>query len=106
MSARTVRTLAAGICVAAIAGMIVSAVLGSTGGALTAGLVAATAVLCSIVATAVAGPRPAAVNRGDPARLEALVQRLVDSGAPEEDVRALVDEARRWSSSSGPNVPI
>jgi hypothetical protein len=92
--------------------MIASAVAGSTGAALTLGLVTATAVLCSLVATAVTGPRPAPLRRGDPAQVEAMVRRLVEAGADEAAVRALVTEARRLGrssdlgSSSRPEAPI
>lgn len=95
MTARTVRALTAGICAVGIAGMIGGAVAASTGAALTFGLVTATAVLCSIVATAVSGARPGTSGRGDPRRVEDLVRALVDSGADEAEVRALVAEARR-----------
>jgi len=87
--------LAAAVCVVGIAGMIVSAVAASTGAALTLGLMTAIAVLCSIVATTVTGSRPEPVRRGDPARVEALVRRLVEAGADEADVRALVTQAKR-----------
>ncbi|HSH61166.1 MAG TPA: hypothetical protein VK988_16310 [Acidimicrobiales bacterium] len=112
MTARTVRGLASGVCVVGIAGMIASAVAGSTGAALTLGLLTATAVLCSIVATTVTGSRPVPVRRADPARVESLVRRLVESGADEADVRALVAQAKRLhrsadlGSSADPDVPI
>jgi hypothetical protein len=101
VTARAVRGLAAGVCIAGIAGMIVSAVAASTGAALTFGLVTATAVLCSIVATAVTGPRPAPVRSGDPEKVESLVRRLIEAGADEGDVRALVVEAKRLGRSPG-----
>ena len=101
MTARTVRGLAAAVCVAGIAGMIVSAVAGSTGAALTLGLMTATAVLCSIVATTVTSARPGPVRRGDPARVDALVRRLVEAGADEDDVRALVAQAKRLGRGAG-----
>ncbi len=85
--------------------MIASAVAGSTGAALTLGLVTATAVLCSIVATTVTGSRPAPLRRGDPARVESLVRRLVEGGADEADVRALVAQAKRLGRAGGERRP-
>ena len=82
--------------------MIASSVAGSTGAALTLGLVTATAVLCSIVATTVTGPRSAPLRRGDPQRVEAMVRRLVEAGADEADVRALVAEAKRLGRRGEP----
>ncbi len=79
--------------------MIASAVAGSTGAALTLGLVTAAAVLCSIVATTVTGTRAGPLRQGDPARVEAMVRRLVDGGADEAAVRALVAEAQRLGRS-------
>src|SRR5687767_2902941 len=55
MSPRVVRRVVIAVCVAGIAGMIVSSIADNTGAALTAGLVTAIAVLCLIVATAVTG---------------------------------------------------
>ncbi len=110
MTARTVRGLASVLCIAGVAGMIASAVAASTGAALTFGLMTATAVLCSIVATTVTGSRPAPVRRGDPCGVEAqegietrvedvgdvedMVRRLVEAGAEEADVRELVARAK------------
>ena len=109
MTARTVRGLAWAVCVTGVVGMIASALAGSTGAALTLGLMTATAVLCSIVATAVTGPRPAPLRRGDPARVEAaveeMVRRLVQAGADEADVRALVAQARRLGRSASERAP-
>ncbi len=105
MTARAVRGMAAAVCVAGIAGMIVSAVAGSTGAALTLGLMTATAVLCSIVATAVTSARPGPVRRGDPAQVDALVRRLVEAGADEDDVRALVAQAKRLGRRPGTAAP-
>lgn len=105
MTARTVRGLAAAVCVAGIAGMIVSAVAASTGAALTFGLMTAIAVLCSIVATTVTASRPGPVRQGDPALVDALVRRLVEAGADEDDVRALVAQAKRLGRSADQRPP-
>ena len=54
VAARTVRLIAIGVCVAGIAGMIVTSALNHTGAAITFGILTAVAVLCSMVATSVA----------------------------------------------------
>ncbi|MDQ1393492.1 MAG: hypothetical protein QOF30_2469 [Acidimicrobiaceae bacterium] len=54
ISVGVVRTAALVVCVAGIAGMIVTSILNHNGAAVTFGLVTAVAVLCSMVAKAVA----------------------------------------------------
>jgi hypothetical protein len=54
MSASAVRSVALVVCVLGIAGMIVTSILNHNGAAVTFGLVTAVAVLCSMVAKAVA----------------------------------------------------
>jgi hypothetical protein len=54
VSIRAVRRTAVAVCAGGIAGMIVSSVLNHNGAAITFGLITAAAVLCSMVATAVA----------------------------------------------------
>ncbi len=86
-----------GVCAGGIAGMILGSVTHRDALALTCGLVTVVAVLCLIVATAVAGsghqgPDPA---EAEAAVLEQRVRRLVASGAPEQEVRDLVREAVR-----------
>ncbi len=54
VSVKTVRTVALVICVAGIAGMIVTSILNHNGAAVTFGLVSAVAVVCAMVAKAVA----------------------------------------------------
>ena len=103
ISAQAVRRVVLVVCVAGIAGMIVSSIAGSNGAAMTFGLVAAVAVVCSIVATAVSTGRvdaSAEGGRGGDAddlgqRVEAHVAALVASGADEAAVRALVADAVR-----------
>ena len=53
MSARTIRRIVLVVCVAGIAGMIVTSILGHNGAAIVFGIISAVAVLCSMVATAV-----------------------------------------------------
>ena len=91
MSAVAVRRIVWVVAALGIAGMIVSSINDNTGAALTFGLVTAVAVLCLIVATAVAG-RP---DEAHAARVEELVGEVVAQGADEATVRRLVGEAVR-----------
>jgi len=110
MTARAVRRVVLAVCVAGIAGMIVSSILGHNGAAITFGLVTAAAVLCSMVATAVSAGQVAAAAGGaagtgpfdeaEAARVEALVSELVAAGAEEVAVRALVRAAVTLGRSS------
>ena len=92
LSPRAVRLTVIAICVAGIAGMIVSSIADNSGAALTFGAMTAVAVLVLIAVTA-AGPRPP--TEEDAARLEQRIQDLVAAGADETAVRDLVREARR-----------
>ena len=96
-----------GVCVTGIAGMIVTSILNHNGAAVTFGLITAVAVLCSMVATAVARDGAGRVGPGrpapDPEALAPLVEEkirlLVEAGADEVSVRALVGEAVRLGRS-------
>jgi hypothetical protein len=113
MSPRAVRRIVLAVCVAGIAGMIVSSINDNNGAALTAGLLTAVAVLCLIVATAVTAHDPARVGAAagdDPeelgARVERGVQDLVGAGADEQRVRALVGDALRLGRAGQPRPPL
>ncbi len=80
------------VCVAGIAGMIVSSIADNSGAAVTFGVITAVAVLVLIAVTA-AGPRP--LSEADAAQLESSIQDLVAAGADEDAVRDLVRRARR-----------
>ena len=88
MSARVLRRVVMAICVIGIAGMIAGSIADNNATAMTFGLATAVAVLCLIVVNAVVG------GPGDPeltARdVEHRVERLVEQGADEGDLRALV----------------
>ena len=108
MSALAVRRAVVAVCVAGVIGMIVSSVADSTGGALTFGLVTATAVVCLIVVSAVAPSSPWDALGGTPrvddveahaVELEGMIERLVASGADEDEVRALVRQAVRLAAA-------
>src|SRR3984893_16616156 len=103
ISAGAVRAVTIGVCAAGIAGMIVTSALNHNGAAITFGIVTAVAILCSMVATAVAGDisghqgkvAGAADDVDAPtdalaAIVEEQVQGLVHGGADEEAVRQLV----------------
>jgi hypothetical protein len=113
VSARAVRFSAVGACIVGIAGMIVTSALNHNGAAITFGIITTVAVLCSMVATAVAadtlGQAPTALVAGVPARSEALagvveeqVQALVEAGTDERALRQLVGEAVRLGRTLGP----
>jgi hypothetical protein len=105
MTARAVRSVVLGVCGLGIVGMIVTSILGHNGAAVAFGLVTAAAVLCSMVATAVANGTPAAASSGaggagavderQAALVEDLIQELVAGGADEDEVRRLVHQAVR-----------
>ena len=99
MSPRVVRRVVIAVCVAGIAGMIVSSIADNTGAALTAGLVTAIAVLCLIVATAVTGAQGLGVSDLLANDVEERVESLVADGADEAEVRALVGAAVKLGRS-------
>jgi hypothetical protein len=83
------------VCAIGIAGMIVTSIADSAGGALAFGLVTAAAVLCLVVVSTVAAGGAPADTETQAARVEALVAELVATGADEHTVRRLVGEAVR-----------
>jgi hypothetical protein len=93
MTLRGIRRLVLVVCVAAIAGMIVTSITDHVGAAITFGVIAAVAVLCSIVATSVSGG--AVVDEVQAARVEELVTQLVEEGADERALRRLVGAAQK-----------
>ena len=113
MTAASVRRATIAVCVAGIAGMIVTSILNHNGAAVTFGLTTAVSVLCSMVATTVERGRPDGApghSEGrpggaatDPDALAPLVEDkirdLVAAGADEMSVRALVGEAVRLGRS-------
>ena len=107
VSSRLIRRIAVAVCAGGIAGMIVSSVLNHNGAAITFGLVTAAAVLCSMVATAVAAdvtrkltasggvPAPDSDDETQAALVETLVDGLVRGGTDESQVRELVRQSVR-----------
>jgi ABC-type Na+ efflux pump permease subunit len=102
MSARLVRLLVMVVCAGGIAGMVVGSIADDNAVGLTFGLITAGAVLCLVVATAVA---PAAVGDADETvgmRVEERVAALVAAGADEGAVRALVQDAVTLGRGAAP----
>jgi hypothetical protein len=101
ISPRGVRRIVIGVCALAIVGMIVSSITTHNGIAIATGLVAAVAIVCLILVTAVAGPEafgaPPPVDEAAAADLERRVESLVASGASEDEVRSLIRATRRLS---------
>ena len=114
ISVRAVRGITLTVCVAGIAGMIVTSIQGHNGAAITFGLITAVAILCSMVATAVAADTVHRFGDGAtdaPAPAESLaaivedhVQRLVATGVDEGTIRALVGESVRLGRTLGPTL--
>jgi hypothetical protein len=116
VSARAVRTVALVVCVAGIAGMIVTSILNHNGAAVTFGLITAVAVVCSMVAKAVAadaerrlaaatgapGTSPAAPVEVLADLVEQQVQALAAAGSDEAALRQLVGEAVRLGRNLNP----
>jgi len=117
LSVRFVRTLTLLVCGAGIAGMIVTSILNHNGAAVTFGLITAVAVLCSMVAKAVAADTERRLGQppvppGDDLAsvsvdvladlVERQVQDLVAGGADEATARQLVGEAVRLGRALGP----
>jgi len=101
ISPKGIRRIVIGVCVLAIVGMIASSITEHNGIAIATGLVAAVAILCLILVTAVAGPEafgaPPPVDDAAAADLERRVESLVANGADETEVRSLIRATRRLS---------
>ncbi len=97
MSPRAIRQIAVAVSLAGIAGIIYGSIAENNGVAVTSGLVTAVGALVIILVTSVAGPErlrkdpsPVVFDEERAADVEARVQRLVDAGASEDEVRDLV----------------
>jgi hypothetical protein len=99
ISPRWFRRIVLAVCVLSIASMIVASITNHVGAAIAAGSVAAIAILCLMLVTAVAGPEafgsPPPVDEAAAADVERRVQLLVATGADEAEVRSLVRAVRR-----------
>ena len=85
-----------------IAGMVVASILDNNGAAITAGLITAVAAICLMLMTALLNqPRDeVAFDDRTAEEIEGRISHIVESGADEEDVRALVREAVRLGRSA------
>ena len=100
MSAVAIRRVLVAVCVGGIAGMIVTSIADSPGGALTFGLLTAAAALGMILVTAVTNGGSALEDDELGALVEERIALLVADGADERAVRALVRDARRLGGRS------
>jgi hypothetical protein len=115
ISLRVVRGVTLLICVAGIAGMIVTSIGGHNGAAITFGLITAVAIVCSMVSTAVAADTARRLTDRDAAgdvdqtfpvdrlaeMVEDQVQTMVSAGVDESALRALVGESVRLGRTLG-----
>jgi hypothetical protein len=120
VSVGTVRTVTLVVCGLGIVGMIVTSILNHNGAAVTFGLATAVAVLCSMVAKAVAadaerrlGGPEGADQLAPGVRVDALaelleqqVQAVTAAGADETAVRQLVGEAVRLGRTLAGDRPV
>jgi uncharacterized membrane protein (DUF4010 family) len=81
--------VAIAVVVIGIAGMIVTSIADSTGGATTFGIITAIAGLCLLVATAASAPP----SLSDP-EVQALIAELAAAGADEQKLWALAEKCR------------
>jgi hypothetical protein len=99
LSPRWIRRIVLAVCVLSIATMIVTSITDHVGGAIAAGSVAAVAILCLMLVTAVAGPGafgpPPPVDEDAAADVERRVEALVAAGVDEGEVRSLIRAVRR-----------
>ncbi len=109
ISLRAVRGVTLIICVAGIAGMIVTSIGWHNGAAITVGLITAVAIVCSMVSTAVAADTAHRLTGRDAVDgidetlpvdrlaeiVENQVQAMVSAGVEEDALRALIGESVR-----------
>ena len=102
MSPRVVRGVLIGVCAAGIAGMIVTSIADSPGGALTFGLLTAVAAVGMILVTAVTTGGSARGDEELAAELEERVEALVRAGVDESAVRDIVRRAVQLGRTTRP----
>jgi len=99
VSARLVRRLLVAACVTGIAGMIITSIADSTGGALAFGLLTGGAALTLMTLTAAARDGAATDDEVLARSVEQRMADLVASGADEHRLRLLVSDAVRLGRS-------
>src|SRR4051812_38018583 len=101
---RWIRRIVLAVCVLSIVTMIVTSITDHVGAAIAAGSVAAIAIICLMLVTAVAGPTAFGsappVDAAAAEDLERRVTALVDAGADEAEIRSLIRAARRLARNS------
>ena len=102
MAPRSVRWALIAVCVVGVAGMIVTSIADSAGGALTFGLLTAVAALGMILVTSVTDGGAARSDDELGEVIEDRVARLVDAGADEREIRALLRAARQLGGRHHP----
>ena len=96
MSLPALRTICAVVWVGGIVGLVVGSIRNNNGAVIAVGLIMAIAAVSLLAASSVSRREPIdAFDEVKAERLESSVQRLVDAGAPEAEVRDLVREAMR-----------
>jgi multisubunit Na+/H+ antiporter MnhB subunit len=100
VSAVAIRRVLVAVCLGGIAGMIVTSIADSPGGALTFGLLTAAAALGMILVTAVTNGGSALEDDELGQLVEERIALLVADGADERAVRALVRDARKLGGRS------
>ena len=103
MSLKGLRVVVMTVCGAGIGGMVAGSIADNNGAAITSGLIATVAVLVLMAATVAArttAPTQSSVDEGRAERIENRVKQLVETGAPEGALRALVADAVRLGRGS------
>ena len=94
MDPKILRRLVLVVFVGGIAGMIVGSIADNNGLAITFGLLTAVAAICLMLVTSVAARDQAVVfDERRAEEMESRIQTLVDEGADEDSLRALVRDA-------------
>ncbi len=97
MTIKLLRRIVVVCCVISVAGMIVTNIKGAIGGAMAFGMFGAIAMLMLIVGNTLVRPsNQGGAQEALAAELEARVQDLLKTGAPEQEVREIVRKAVRF----------
>ena len=101
MKPSVVRGVILVVFVGGIAGMIVGSIADSNPAAMTFGLITAVAAICLVLTTAITAGRPRMhFDEATAEAMEARIAQLVDAGADEAAVRALVRDAVNLGSDA------
>jgi hypothetical protein len=100
VSLKALRVIVMAICIAGIGGMVAGSIADNNGAAVTSGLIAAVAVLVLMAATVAARSSSSPVDEERASRIEERITALIEAGASEAEVRALVADAVRLGRGS------